>query len=159
MKVNIDIRSNHKVRAFYLFFIISSLQIGVGIMGAPKYIFKEAQQDSWLSILIATIYIIIVVFAMIFILQQYESADLCVMQVDVYSKWIEKLLGIIYIAHFIITLFSILITYTEFILLFLCPSLPTFIMPLLMMSLSVYSVQGGFKIIVGTASLCNITTQ
>ncbi|HLR81404.1 MAG TPA: GerAB/ArcD/ProY family transporter, partial [Bacillota bacterium] len=97
MKVNIDIRSNHKVRAFYLFFIISSLQIGAGIMGAPKYIFKEAQQDSWLSILIATIYIIIVVFAMIFILEQYESADIFGIQVDVFGQWIGKLLGIIYI--------------------------------------------------------------
>ncbi len=159
MKVNIDIRSNHKVRAFYLFFIISSLQIGVGIMGAPKYIFKEAQQDSWLSILIATIYIIIVVFAMIFILEQYESADIFGIQVDVFGQWIGKLLGIIYIAHFIITLFSILITYTEVIQIFLFPSLPTFIIPLLMMSLAVYSVQGGFKIIVGVAFLCFITTQ
>src|SRR5699024_2223131 len=97
MNVNVKVPAHVMIRAFYLFFLITSLQFGVGTMGAPRYIFKFAQQDSWVSILIAFAFIILTVAVMFIILNQYENADIFGIQVDVFGNFLGKFLGIIYV--------------------------------------------------------------
>lgn len=132
-----------------MFFIIVGTQVGVGIMGVPKYIFKEAQQDSWISILIAFVYMAIVVMVMFVILNQYDNADVFGIQVDVFGKWVGKVLGTIYIIYFILGVLSILLSYIHVIRLFIYPTMPLFVIGLLLLSLVVYSVLGGIRVIVG----------
>src|SRR5699024_10596625 len=125
MEVNLNVKPGLRIRAFYLFFIIPSIQIGVGILGAPKYIFEEANQDAWLSILIAFVYMIIVAWVMFIILNQYKNADIFGIQIDIFGNWIGKLLGTIYIAFFAAELLSVLLTYIEIVQIFLYPTIPT----------------------------------
>src|SRR5690625_56225 len=153
MEVNLKVKPGLRIRAFYLFFIIPSIQIGVGVLGAPRYIFAEARQDAWLSILIALVYIIIVAWVMFIILNQYKSADIFGIQVDVFGKWIGKLLGTIYIVFFAAELLSVLLTYIEIIQIFLYPTIATWVMGLVLMILVVYSVLGGIRVIVGVSFL------
>src|SRR5699024_3110832 len=120
MKVNFDVKDGLSFRAFYLFFIISSAQTSVGIMGVPKDIFNEAHQDSWLAILIAYIYMVIIVLIMFSILKKYENADIFGIQVDIFGKWIGKILGTIYILYFMLSLLSLLIRYGFSIIMFSC---------------------------------------
>ncbi|PAV29813.1 spore gernimation protein [Virgibacillus profundi] len=159
MDINVKVKSNLGVRAFYLFFIISSLQLGVGIMGAPRIIFMEARQDSWISIIIATIYIIIVIFVMYLILKQYENADIFGIQVDIFGTWLGKMLGTVYIIYFAATLLSVLITYTEVVKIFIFPELSPFVMGLLLILLITYSVLGGLRIIIGISFLFFLLTH
>ncbi|WP_430787919.1 GerAB/ArcD/ProY family transporter [Virgibacillus flavescens] len=149
MEVNITIKENLKIRAFYLFFIITSIQTGAGIMGAPKYIFLESGHDSWIAVLIAFIYMVIIAFAMIIILNQYETADLYGIQVDLFGMWIGKILGSLFIIHLGASLFSILITYIAVVQIFIFPTFPTYTMSLILLSLIIYSVLGGIRVIVG----------
>lgn len=149
MEVNIKIKKNLRFRAFLLFFIIIGAQTGVGILGAPRYIFEYARQDSWVSVIIAFLYMLIVLWAMFLILNQYENADIFSIQVDIFGKWLGKLLGSIYILFFIAALISILLSYIEVIQLFLYPSMPSFVMGLLLLILVVYSVLGGIRVVVG----------
>ncbi|WP_087973394.1 GerAB/ArcD/ProY family transporter [Oceanobacillus rekensis] len=153
MDVNVKIKSILRIRAFYLFFIISSIQLGVGIMGAPALIFIEARQDSWISIIIAAIYIVIVLFVMLLILKQYENADILGIQVDIFGTVLGKLLGTVYIIYFAATLLSVLITYIEVVKVFIFPELNNFVMGLLLICLIVYSVLGGLRVIVGVCFL------
>lgn len=153
MEINLKIKPNLSIRAFYLFFIISSIQLGVGIMGAPRVIFIEARQDSWISIIIATIYIIIVLFVMLLILKQYENADIFGIQVDIFGSIFGKLLGTIYIVYFAANLLSVLITYIEVVKVFIFPQLNNFVMGLFLICLIVYSVLGGLRVIVGVCFL------
>ena len=153
MEVNIKIKKSLRIRAFQLFFIITGAQIGVGILGAPRYIFEYSRQDAWLSVLIAFVYMLIVLWAMFLILEQYENADIFGIQVDVFGKWFGKLLGSIYILFFIASLLSILLSYIEVIQLFLYPTMPSFVMGVLLLILVVYSVLGGFRVVVGVVFL------
>src|SRR5699024_10896573 len=100
MDINLNVKPGLRIRDFYLFFIIPSIQVGVGVLGAPRYIFADARQDAWLAILIAFVYIIIVAFVMFIILNQYKNADNFGIQMDVFEKWIGKLLGPVYIVFF-----------------------------------------------------------
>lgn len=149
MKINIKIKQNLMIPTFYLFFIISSMQTAVGILGLPKYIFSKAQHDSWISIIIAYVFMMIVVSVMFIILNQYENADIIGIQVDMFGKWLGKALGTIYVAHFFLTLLSILLTYIQLVQIFLYPTMPAFFLGLLMLIIIVYSVLGGIRTIVG----------
>lgn len=146
-----NVKSGLQLRAFYLFFIIVAAQIGVGIMGVPKFIFKEAHQDSWLSILIMLVYMLIVVLVMFLILNQYENVDIFGIQVDVFGKWLGKFLGSVYIIYFLLGILSILLTYIQVIKIFIYPTMPSVVMGLLLLGLVVYGVLGGIRTIVGVA--------
>jgi len=158
MEVNLQVKPGLRIRAFYLFFIIPSIQVGVGVLGAPRYIFAEARQDAWLSILIAFVYIIIVAWVMFIILNQYKNTDIFGIQVDIFGKWIGKLLGTIYIVFFAAELLSVLLTYVEIVQIFLYPTIPTLVMGLILMILVVYSVLGGIRVIVGVVFLFVLAT-
>ncbi|WP_188456548.1 GerAB/ArcD/ProY family transporter [Virgibacillus oceani] len=149
MDVNVTIKENIRIRAFYLFFIIVSIQIGVGLLGAPMYIFTEARQDSWISIIIALVYLLLVLFVMFRILNQYENADILGIQVDVFGKWIGKALGTLYIVHITIALLSVLVTYIEVVQIFIFPELSSLIIGFLLLSLIIYGVLGGIRVVIG----------
>lgn len=144
-----EIKTGLRIRAFYLFFIVSSAQISVGIMGTPRFIFKEAQQDSWISVLIAFAYMAVIITILFKILDKYENSDIFGIQVDIFGEWLGKILGTIYIIYFVLSVLSILLTYIQVIQIFIYPSIPSFIMGLLLLCLVVYSVLGGIRTVVG----------
>lgn len=153
MEVNIKIKKGLRIRAFQLFFIMLGIQIGVGILGAPRYIFEKAHQDAWVSVLIAFVYMLIVLWTMFLILSQYENADIYGIQVDVFGKWFGKFLGTIYLLFFVAELLSVLLSYVEVIQVFIYPTITPFFMALLLLMLIVYSVLGGIRVVVGIVFL------
>lgn len=153
MDINMKVKSNLRIRAFYLFFIMFGIQIGVGIMGGPKFVFLDARQDAWISILIAYVAMLIVLGVMLLILKSYDNADIFGIQVDVFGKWIGKLLGTIYIFHFAITLLIVLVTYIEVVQLFIFPQINTWLVGFLLLSLVVYCVAGGLRSVIGVVFL------
>lgn len=153
MDVNVKVKSSLTIRAFYLFFVMSGIQVGIGVLGAPMYIFNEAAQDSWLSIIIAYLYTVIVLLVMLWILNSYKNADILGIQVDLFGKWVGKLLGTIYIAHFFVALLTVLVTYVEVIQIFIFPELSSLIIGLLLLSLVIYSVIGGLRVVIGVVFL------
>ncbi|WP_245831826.1 GerAB/ArcD/ProY family transporter [Oceanobacillus senegalensis] len=152
-------KKNLQIRAFYLFFVLSSIQLGVGIMGFPRIVYQEALQDSWISILIAFLYIVAVIIVMLAILKQYKNADIYGIQVDIFGKWLGKILGSVYILYFGLTLFSVLITYMEVIRVFIFPTISNFSLGVLLLSLLIYSVKGGIRVIVGVCVLFFFTSH
>ncbi|GGB56045.1 GerAB/ArcD/ProY family transporter [Virgibacillus dakarensis] len=153
MDVNLKVKANLRIRAFYLFFVIGSIQIGVGVMGSPMYVFREARQDSWISIIIAYIFILFVLFVMLRILRQYDNADIFGIQVDLFGKWLGMALGTFYIIYFFVTLLTVLVTYIEVIQIFIFPEISSLVLGVLLLSLVIYSVLGGIRVIIGVVFL------
>ncbi len=153
IEVNIKIKKTLRIRAFQIFFIVVGIQTGVGILGAPRYIFKEAQQDAWLSVLLAFLYMLLVTWVMFVILTQYQNTDIFGIQVDIFGKWLGKFLGTIYILFFFSELASLYFSYIEIVQIFLYPTMPSFVMGLLLLIITVYAVLGGIRVIVGVTFL------
>lgn len=156
MEINLKVKKGLRIRAFQLAFIVIGIQIGVGILDMPHYIFQDAKQDAWISIIIAYLYTLFIVWTMFMILNQYENADIFSIQVDVFGKWIGKFLGTCYLIFFTAELLTILLSYTEIVQIFLLPSMPSFIMGLLLMILVIFSVLGGIRVVVGVCFLLTI---
>ncbi|GGK08359.1 germination protein GerB [Lentibacillus kapialis] len=153
MDINLKVKQGLRIRAFYLFFIMSGIQIGVGVMGTPKYIFLDAQQDSWISVLMAYAAMLIVLWVMLLILKSYDNADILGIQVDIFGTWIGKLLGTVYMLYFAFVLLVVLVTYIDVVQLFIFPQINTWLLGFLLLSLVVYCVAGGLRSIVGVVFL------
>jgi len=149
LNINVNPKANLKIEPLYLFIIITSIQTGVGTIGLPRLVFAEARQDGWISILIAFVCILVVLTVMLQLLKQYNSADIFGIQVDIFGNWLGKFLGTIYIIYFAVALFSILITYIELVKIFVFPNVSGFLIGLLLLLLTVYSVLGGLRVMVG----------
>jgi len=159
VNINVNVKPQQKIRAFYLFFIIYELQIGVGVLGISNYIYQDAKQDAWISILISFILMLIVTSCMIMILRQYDNADILGIQIDVFGAWVGKFLGTVYVIYFGASLISIMLTYIEVIQVFLYPTIPSYVVGLLLLFLTIYTVLGGFRAVVGIAFIFLFLTQ
>ncbi|QHE51205.1 GerAB/ArcD/ProY family transporter [Pontibacillus sp. HMF3514] len=153
MKINLDIPAGVKIEAFYMFFLIHTMQIGAGLMGVSTHIYTFAKHDAWISIIIAGIWLHITVFVMITILRQYQNADLFGIQRDLFGKWINIILGTAFSIYVFAVLLSVLLNYVEVVQVFIFPTMPTWLISLFLISLGVYAVLGGIRIVAGSAFL------
>ncbi|MFQ3543425.1 GerAB/ArcD/ProY family transporter [Halobacillus rhizosphaerae] len=153
MKINLTISSDQAVQAFYVFFIVHTLQIGAGLMGVPRILFVEAESDAWISIIIASLCIHFVVWIMLLILKEYESADILGIQEDVFGKWIGRLISSAYLVYLFSILLAVLKNYIEVVQVFVLPEMSTWLMSLFLIFLVVYSLLGGFRVMVGVSFL------
>lgn len=156
MNINVSVGKGNRIQAFYLFFIIVGIQIGIGILGAPRYIIQEARQDAWLSIVIAYIGLLIVIAAMFMILSRYENADILGIHQHLFGSVVAKLLGCIYIFYFTLELLSVLSSYVEIVKVFLFPTIPIIVLASMILLIVGYSVLGGIRVITGVVFLFSL---
>ncbi|WP_138420625.1 GerAB/ArcD/ProY family transporter [Aquibacillus sediminis] len=158
MNVNVKVKHGSRIQSFYLFFILVNIQTGTGIIGAPRYIYEQAKQDGWLSVIIAGLFVHFVVFMMFLTLKQYENTDIFGIQQDLFGKLIGKLLGTIFIIYIFASLLSVLINYIQIVQYFIHPILSPWLLSFLLLILVVYSVLGGIRVIVGVAFVFFVST-
>ncbi|MHA6251599.1 GerAB/ArcD/ProY family transporter [Oceanobacillus sp. CAU 1775] len=153
MEVNVQITKDKQFRAFYMFFIVSSTHLGVGMIGTPRIVFDKAGHDAWISIILAYLFVLLVLSTMLFILSRYESSDILGIHADIFGTFISKLIGIIYIVYFGAHILSTLITYVEIVNVFIFPNLEPLLLGFMLLTLIIYSSVGGLKVIVGVVFL------
>lgn len=149
MNINVQAPKYNQFRVLYVFFIIASMQLGVGMIGTPRLVFEQAGHDSWISIILAYFFLLLVMFIMLYILKQYDNADILGIQMDLFGGFIAKVLGTVYIFYFLAQILAILVTYIEIIKVFIFPDSSSFIIGLMLVTLIVYSCIGGLRVIIG----------
>ncbi|UOQ43598.1 spore germination protein [Halobacillus salinarum] len=158
MNTNLTITNDTKIQAFYLFYVIHTVQIGAGLMGVPRIIFLEAGVDAWISIIIASIGLHIVAAVMLFVLKEYDNADILGIQEDVFGKWIGMFFSLMYLVYLFPTTLSVLKNYIEVVQVFVFPEMPTWLMSLALIFLIIYSLLGGIRVVVGVSFIFFIAT-
>ncbi|MEC1521378.1 GerAB/ArcD/ProY family transporter [Neobacillus niacini] len=158
MKVNLHPKEGLLINAFMLFFIIHSVQVGVGLAGLPRVVYLVAKHDAWISVFLAGMITSIVLIFMVQMLKQYDSADLYGIHVDVFGKWAGQSLNFIYMIYMTSTFFIILMNYIEIVQVWIFPTLPTWQLSLVLILIVIYAVYGGIRVIVGVAFFSVIGT-
>ncbi|WP_335870811.1 GerAB/ArcD/ProY family transporter [Bacillus sp. 2205SS5-2] len=151
MKINVNPKEGLLINAFLLMFIIHTVQTGVGIVGLPRIIFLESEQDAWISVLLSSFFMIAVVTVIYVTLRQYPSADLYGVQYDIFGKWLGGLFNTLYICYLFLAFFTIGMDYTEMIQAWIFSTLPTWVVMALLLILTIYGVLGGIRVIAGVA--------
>lgn len=150
MNINVNVGKSESFRAFYLFFIVHTIQIGAGLMGVPRILFLKSESDAWISILIGGMFLHLIMWVMFKILREYENADILGIQYDLFGRYIGSTLGCAFIVYIFLILLTVIKNYIEVVQVFIFPEMPIWLMALFLISLMVYAILGGIRVVVGT---------
>ncbi|WP_419881540.1 GerAB/ArcD/ProY family transporter [Peribacillus sp. B-H-3] len=146
------VKENRQVSPFFTFYLIHTVQIGVGILGFQRYIAKDAGHDGWISILISGFSINIILWISYKILNKGKS-DITVIHKQLFGKVIGNTLSLAFIVYLLALTVTIARTYLEVIQIWIFPQLNTWYMIMIIMSITYVFVIKGFRIVTGIAFL------
>ncbi|WP_088066714.1 GerAB/ArcD/ProY family transporter [Gottfriedia luciferensis] len=146
-----------QVSPYLLFFIITSSQIGVGVLGFQRIIAKDAGYDAWISVIIAGIFVNLVVWFMYKMLTIAEG-DIIDAHKQLFGNIIGATFSLVILAYYTILCISVLRLYIEIVQVWMFPTLSTWLLAIFILLLCYYIVSGGFRVVVGIAFLSTIFT-
>jgi len=136
------------VSSTMVFFLIHSMQVGVGILGFEKHIASAAGYDAWVSIILAGIGLHLLIWIIYRILQAVDG-DIVSVHTFVYGKYIGGGMNILFSLYYLLLCVTILRTFIEIIQTWIFPQLPLWLFGLIFILLIYYYVEGGFRVIAG----------
>ncbi|MCM3707972.1 MULTISPECIES: GerAB/ArcD/ProY family transporter [Cytobacillus] len=139
-----------KVSPFLVFYLIMSMQIGIGVLGYQRDIAKSAGYDAWISILFAGGCIHVLVW-MIYKIAETVDGDFVTAHTYLIGNFFGKAISTIFIGYFFMYVLAILRTFIEVIQVWMFPDLNTFWYSFAFMILCIYIIFGGFRTVVGIA--------
>ncbi|MCP3032417.1 spore germination protein [Halobacillus sp. A1] len=140
-----------------VFFIIHSMQVGVGILGFESYISRYSGFDSWISILISGVFIHILLW-MVYQSLQTGGGDIVAIHQQCFGKYVGGMLSIVLSVYFLLLALTVLRTFIEVIQVWMFPSLNLKIFSFVFLLLIYYLVVGGFRLVTGFCLISVILT-
>lgn len=141
---------NRKISPSLVFFLIHSMQVGVGVLGFQRIIAKSAGYDAWISILIAGLTVHIILW-MMYKMLSIADGDILTIHTYILGKRAAKVLCSLLILYFILTTMAILRNFIEIVQVWMFPHLYTFWFGLVFLLLVIYIIFGGFRTVTGIA--------
>lgn len=149
MNNKLQINPAQTFNAPLLFFIVTKVQIGVGVYGFQSLIYTDAKQDSWISIIISFLASHIIVFIMFKILEMYDSNDVYGINLDLFGKYLGNFLNFLLSVYCGTIFFTIINNFTEVMVTWVFPDInPSFIVFTVLL-LVIYTFTGGLRVIIG----------
>ncbi|MBS4178513.1 GerAB/ArcD/ProY family transporter [Lederbergia citrea] len=143
-----SIPKKQQIAPFLVFFVIHSVQIGIGILGFQREVANSAGYDSWIAVIIATLGTTIVLF-IIFKVIELGKGDLIQTHYFVYGKIFGRLFNVVIAIYFTAIVIGVIRTYIEILQVWFFEDLSVFWFTFSFLLLAIYIVNGGFKTIVG----------
>lgn len=146
--MNGQIPESVKVAPFLLFYLIHSMQIGVGILGFQRIVSMEAGYDGWISVLITGFAMFVITWIMLKLLT-FAGQDMLEIHEFIIGRKISKVIGVLFILYFTLLTVSLLRNYIETIQVWMFPELRTYLFAFAFLLLTIYVIHGGVKTIAG----------
>jgi spore germination protein AB len=148
--MNSNVPESKQISPFLVFFLIHTMQSGIGVLGFQRFIAKAAGYDAWISIIFTGIVIHILLW-MMFKMLEIANGDMTSIHTFVLGKKIGKFLSSIFILYFSLYVVTILRGYIEIVQVWMFPELRTFWFALVFLILVTYIVFGGLRTVAGMA--------
>ncbi|MDQ0218773.1 spore gernimation protein [Peribacillus cavernae] len=136
------------VSPFFVFFLMYTSIIGVGIMSFQRDITEGAGYDAWISVLLSGVSIHILVWMMYRILGLANN-DVTYIHQFCFGKWIGGLLNAVIIIYFLLMVLITFRVYIEIVQVSMFPLMKTWQISFIFLLLIYYVVSGGFRVITG----------
>ncbi|WP_431800366.1 GerAB/ArcD/ProY family transporter [Halobacillus andaensis] len=153
----LNIPEQFLITPMFVFFVIHSMQVGVGIMGFEGYIAEHSGFDSWISILIAGAFMHLILW-MIYSLLQSSGGDIVSIHKGLFGKYVGGFLSIVISLYFLLLALTVLRTFVEVIQVWIFPSLRIELFTVVFLALIYYLVVGGFRLVTGFCMISVILT-
>ncbi|MCH1625589.1 GerAB/ArcD/ProY family transporter [Ferdinandcohnia quinoae] len=142
------IKEQFLISPFLVFFLINSMQIGIGILGFQRIIAKSAGYDSWIAIIIVGIAVHIILW-MIYRILEESNGDLVEVHKEVYGKWIGGLISVVFCIYLVTMSITVLRSFIEVVQVWMFPEFNKWIFSIYMLLLIYYIIAGGFRTVTG----------
>jgi spore germination protein (amino acid permease) len=143
---------DRKVSSYFVFYLIHTMQIGVGILGFERYIAKSGGHNAWIAILTSGVSILALIWVSYRILNKGNN-DIVAIHRQVFGKWLGGLLSIYFILYYAMFVLVIIRTYVEVIQVWMFPDIYHWVILMIILVISYSYVTGGFRVVTGIALL------
>lgn len=142
------VEERFQVSPYLVFFLIHSIQIGVGVLSFQAEIVKWAGNDAWSSILLSGLAIHVLIWMMYKILNK-EKTDIISINQKLFGKWLGNFFTISLLLYFLLISIVIIRVYFEVIQVWMFPRVSLLSMCIIFLPLIYYIVEGGFRVVTG----------
>ncbi|MEK4085553.1 MULTISPECIES: GerAB/ArcD/ProY family transporter [Psychrobacillus] len=130
-----------------LFWLFLSMQVIMNMLLTPSGSIMIAQQDAWLSALIAILISLVTLWSSIKVCARYPSMDFHVIIETIAGKWIGRLLSIFLLVSFTVVLAVMLRQYGEFVSGTVLPKTPISVIIFCILVTAIYPTFHGLGVI------------
>ncbi|MGA4720789.1 GerAB/ArcD/ProY family transporter [Fictibacillus nanhaiensis] len=140
------------VSPFLVFFLVHSEQVGVGVLGYQRIIAKYAGYDSWISVIIAAVFVHILIWMIYYVLDNGDG-DIVTTHKTLFGGFLGNLFNLFLLLYFLLWSITVLRTYIEVIQVWMFPTLSTWKIAAVFLLLTYYVVSSGFRSVAGICFL------
>lgn len=144
----IKIAERFQVSHFLVFYLIHSLQFGIGVLGFQRIVAEKAGHDFWISVIISGIFVHISLW-MIYRILEGSKGNVITVHKEIFGKWIGGFLSILLILYFSLLATTIVRSFIEIVEVWMFPDINVWIFSFIIFLLVLYIVSGGFRIVTG----------
>jgi spore germination protein (amino acid permease) len=141
---------NRKISPFLVFFLIHTMQSGIGILGFQRIIAMSAGYDAWISVLFTGICVHFLIW-MIYHILESGGGDIVSVHTLILGKVGGKVICSFFILYFCLLTVTVLRNYIEIVQIWMFPHLRTFWFSLAFLILVIYIINGGIRTVTGIA--------
>lgn len=143
-----SVQERFQVSPFFVFFLIHSMQVGVGILGFQRIVALKAGHDAWLGVLIAGLSTHLAIY-MIYKTLELGGNDLMSVHRFVFGRWLGGFLSCLFLVYLLFSSFTVLRTYIEIVQVWMFQDFSPLLFSFLFLVLVFYIVSGGFRTVAG----------
>ncbi|QDI92291.1 hypothetical protein EPH95_14755 [Salicibibacter halophilus] len=140
-----------RIPPFLTFYIVTVMQVGVGVFTFQRPIVKIVGQDGWMAIIISALMLHIVIWLVYQMLQENET--IIDIQTRVFGKILGSLLSVYWIVYYSLFVLVILVSYVEILRVWLFPEVYHGFLSFLLLALVYLFVGGGLRMVTGVSVL------
>lgn len=152
MKSSLQVKPSKQLSSFFAFYIVTGMQISVGILGFQRIIAQHAAHDAWIAVLLSGLSIHVLVWITYRILIKGRG-DLVEIHQDLFGHIVGNILNVYFLLYFSFFVLVVLRTYIEVIQVWMFPELKLWVITALILMLVYYFVSSGLRIVVGISVL------
>lgn len=136
-----------KISVLQLAFLVVTIVISTADILLPSFVAREAKQDSWIAVIIATLSSVILINIILFLAARYPDKTLIQYACDILGSPLGKAVGISYILFFLITSSGVLSQIQELFVISFNPAAPVIVFGLVILLTAAYAVSKGLEVI------------
>jgi len=145
------VKENSKVSPFFLFFLLHSSQIGVGLLYYQSWIAKGAGQDSWVSVLLVGFSLNILLFLGYKVIKTATGGDLPSFHKEAFGSFFGNILNVGLVFYLMLGGFLAVYNYIDLLQTFAFDRIPLWELTFAVCLVLYYIVSGGFRVVTGMA--------
>ncbi|TKH09571.1 hypothetical protein FC678_16955 [Peribacillus simplex] len=147
-----SVNEKYKVSPFYVFFLVHTMQIGLGVLNFQRDLAKATGRDGWISILLAGLIVHILIW-LIYKIFSIVPGDIISANNYALGKWIGNFFSLLFIIYLFVLGMTIIIGYINVVHIWMFEEVPSWALALVLLILIYYINAGGFRTVTGIAFL------